>query len=81
MLEVSQLVTDAKTIGIGGIRLWLVEILYYIFPNLEKFDIRDFAIHSVATPWTSFILAVAYAAAYIIFLLTAAIWIFDKKEL
>jgi ABC-type transport system involved in multi-copper enzyme maturation permease subunit len=78
---VSQLVTDAKTIGIGGVRLWLVEILYYIFPNLEKFDARDFAIHAVSMPWTSFALAVAYAAVYIVLLLAAAVWIFDKKEI
>jgi ABC-type transport system involved in multi-copper enzyme maturation permease subunit len=78
---VSQLVADAKAINLGGVRLLLVEVLYYIFPNLEKFDARDLAIHAVATPWISFGLAVAYAAAYIIFLLTAAVWIFDKKEI
>ncbi|HUC01632.1 MAG TPA: ABC transporter permease subunit [Candidatus Paceibacterota bacterium] len=78
---VSQLVTDAKAINLGGIRLWLVEILYYIFPNLEKFDARDFAIHVVAIPWTEFALALAYAVVYAVVLLGAAIWIFDKKEL
>jgi ABC-type transport system involved in multi-copper enzyme maturation permease subunit len=78
---VSQLVTDAKQIGIGGIRLWLVEVLYYIFPNLEKFDARDFAIHVVPVPWISFMYAVVYAAVYIVLLLAAAIWIFDRKEI
>ncbi len=78
---VSQLVTDAKAIGIGGIRLWLVEVLYYIFPNLEKFDARDFAIHVVPVPWISFMYAVAYAAVYIVLLLAAAVWIFDRKEI
>jgi len=78
---VSQLVADAKSIGMGGIKLRLVEILYYIFPNLEKFDARDLAIHAVATPFLSFALALAYAAVYIILLLTAAVWIFDKKEI
>lgn len=78
---VSQLVADAKSINIAGIKLVLIEILYYIFPNLEKFDARDLAIHAVAMPFHSFALAVAYAAAYIIVLLTAAIWIFDKKEI
>jgi ABC-type transport system involved in multi-copper enzyme maturation permease subunit len=48
---------------------------------LEKFDARDFAIHAVATPWTSFGLALAYAAVYVILLLSAAVWIFDKKEI
>lgn len=78
---VSQLVTDAKMIKLGGIKLLLVEVLYYIFPNLEKFDARNLAIHAVATPWLSFGLATAYAAAYIVLLLIAAIWIFDKKEI
>ena len=78
---VSQLVTDAKSIGLGGIKLWLVQILYYIFPNLEKFDARDFAVHAVPTPWISFLFAVTYAAVYIIFLLSAAVWVFDKKEI
>jgi len=78
---VSQLVTDAKAINIGGIRLWLVEILYYIFPNLEKFDARDFAIHVVPVPWISFMYALAYAAVYIVLLLAAAVWIFDRKEI
>jgi ABC-type transport system involved in multi-copper enzyme maturation permease subunit len=78
---VSTLLDAAKQIGLGGIKLVLVEILYYIFPNLEKFDARDLAIHAVAMPFTSFALAVAYAAIYITLLLSAAIWIFDKKEI
>jgi ABC-type transport system involved in multi-copper enzyme maturation permease subunit len=78
---VSQLVADAKAINLGGIKLLFVEALYYIFPNLEKFDARDFAIHAVAVPWASFALAFAYAAVYIILLLSAAVWVFDKKEL
>ncbi len=78
---VSAVLTAAKQTGISGIRYVLLEILYYIFPNLEKFDARNLAIHSVATPALSFFLAAAYAAIYIIFLLTAAIWIFEKKEI
>lgn len=78
---VSSLVDDARKIGISGIRYLFVNILYYVFPNLEKFNIRDFAVHSVAMPWASFGYAVAYAFAYIILLLFAAIWIFEKKEI
>jgi ABC-type transport system involved in multi-copper enzyme maturation permease subunit len=78
---VSQLIADAKAVNIVGIKYYLVEFLYYVFPNLEKFDVRDFAVHAVATPFTSVLLAMAYAAVYIILLLTAAVWIFDKKEI
>jgi len=78
---VSSLVTDAKTIGLGGAKLFFVETLYYIFPNLEKFDIRNVAIYAVHEPFTSAALALAYAVVYIVLLLSAAVWIFDKKEI
>jgi len=78
---VSALLRDAQVIKFTGVRYRLVEVLYYIFPNLEKFDIRDLAIHQVALPWLSFALAFAYAAAYVIFLLSVSVWIFNKKEI
>lgn len=78
---VSALVMDAKAMGISGVRFWLVNALYYIFPNLEKFNVRDVAIYHVATPAISFVLAFSYAIAYIVFLLAAGIWIFEKKEI
>ncbi|HVM77037.1 MAG TPA: ABC transporter permease [Candidatus Paceibacterota bacterium] len=77
---VSQLVADAQAINITGIKLRLVQALYYIFPNLEKFDIRNYAIHNIAAPLNSTLLAIAYAAVYIILLLSAGVWIFNKKE-
>ncbi len=78
---VSTILADAKQVGIGGVKYVLLEVLYYVFPNLEKFDARDLAIHAVAMPFSSFALALAYAVAYIILLLFAAIWIFDHKEI
>ncbi len=78
---VSSLLADAQSIGVSGVRYALVQFLYYVFPNLEKFDVRNLAIHNVAAPALSVALAVAYAVAYIVFLLGAAIWIFDKKEI
>jgi ABC-type transport system involved in multi-copper enzyme maturation permease subunit len=78
---VSSLIEDAKVVNLTGVKFVFVEILYYIFPNLEKFNVRDLAIHNVATPFVSFGLAFAYAAVYIIFLLTVAVWIFKKKEI
>lgn len=78
---VSQLVGDAKAIGLGGAQLFFVKVLYYIFPNLEKFDARGLAIHSVSMPFAGFSLAFLYAAAYIALLLFAATWIFNKREM
>ena len=78
---VSSLLTDAQAMGIGGAKLLIIKVLYYILPNLEKFNIRDIAVHPVAMPFSSFFLALCYAVVYIVFLLFAAIWIFEKKEL
>lgn len=78
---VSALLADTQAIRITGVQYVLVEILYYVFPNLEKFDVRNLAVHNLAMPGLSIVLAVAYAAAYIIFLLTVSVWIFDKKEI
>jgi len=78
---VSSLIADAKAIGITGVRFMLVQAFYYIFPNLEKFDIRALAVHNVAAPATTFGLAFAYAAAYVILLLALGVWIFERKEI
>jgi len=78
---VSTLISAAKTVRITGFQLVLVKILYYVFPNLEKFDARDLAIHVVPMPLHSFFLALAYCIVYITLLLTASIWIFEKKEI
>lgn len=78
---VSALIADAQAIRLTGIKFVLVEVLYYVFPNLEKFDARNLAIHTVPTPGLSIALALAYAAAYVIFLLSASVWIFNKKEI
>ena len=67
--------------GLGGWKFVLVKALYYIFPNLEKFDLRDFAIHQVPEPFTAFLFTLAYAAAYIVLLLAAATWVFEGKEI
>jgi ABC-type transport system involved in multi-copper enzyme maturation permease subunit len=78
---VSQLVADAKAVNIVGFKYQLVQALYYIFPNLEKFDIRNFAVHDVGMPLQSVLLAILYAAVYITLLLTAGVWVFNKKEI
>ena len=78
---VSSLLADAKTIHLSGVKYVLVQILYYVFPNLEKFDARNLAVHAVAMPLASIGIAFAYAVVYIVFLLSVAIGVFNKKEI
>jgi Cu-processing system permease protein len=78
---VSALIVDSKAINLGGWQYRFVQLLYYVFPNLEKFDARNLAVHQVAMPFSSFALALLYALVYIAFLLAASVKIFEKKEL
>jgi ABC-type transport system involved in multi-copper enzyme maturation permease subunit len=78
---VSSLIQDATTIGITGGRLAVIKGLYYIFPNLEKFDIRNIAVHAVTAPFASFALALLYTIIYSAVLLVLGSWIFAKKEI
>jgi ABC-type transport system involved in multi-copper enzyme maturation permease subunit len=78
---VSSLLSAASSMGIGGFKLILIKLMYYILPNLEKFDIRNIAIHPVQLPFLNFFFAFCYALFYIALLLFSAILIFKKKEL
>ena len=78
---VSSLLTSASIMGISGFKLFLIKIMYYILPNLEKFDIRNIAIHQIQFPFQQFLFAFCYALFYVILLLYSAILIFKKKEI
>lgn len=66
---------------IGGFPYILIEIVYYVFPNLEKFNIRNLVVHNIsissAAAFSTFIYAVLYA---VIMLYLANIFL-KRKEL
>ncbi len=66
---------------IGGAFLWFIRFVYYVFPNLEKFDIRNAAVHGIVAPWPSALLAITYALAYAVAMLCLAIAFMKRKEL
>ncbi|MBI3627616.1 MAG: ABC transporter permease subunit [Candidatus Sungbacteria bacterium] len=59
----------------------IVLVIYYLFPNLEKFNIRNSVIYGIRIPWPELFLSLAYAIVYIILLLLAATAIFKEREL
>lgn len=71
----------AQAERIGGAFLWFIRIVYYLFPNLEKFDIRSMVVHGIAPSWVSAVLAIAYAAAYGAAMLCLAVAFMKRKEL
>lgn len=61
--------------------VWLARVLYYLLPDLSAFDVRSQVVHGIAVPPAAAGLAVAYGAAYIVFLLVAAILVFRRRDL
>ncbi len=66
---------------IGGPLYRFIQAVYYVFPNLEKFNIRNIAVHNIPVPGTSIILTVSYATLYIAMLLYLANFFLKRKEL
>jgi len=58
-----------------------LSFLYYVLPNLEKFDLRGFAAHSLSLPPEALFSVFLYAFAYTAFLLMLAIECFKRREL
>lgn len=59
----------------------LVQGIYYILPNLSKFDIRDLATYGAHISLTQTALVILYALVYVIVLLSMATFLFEKREL
>ena len=58
----------------------VVNVLYYTVPHLEFYDLRDLVIHNwPLIAWQYILLALLYAAAYILVFLLAACIVFRRK--
>ncbi len=69
--------TAQMSAGVTG----AVKFGYYVLPNLEKFNLRDLAVHDVAIPGREIAWAFIYAAVYAVLLLFLANFFLKKKEL
>jgi ABC-type transport system involved in multi-copper enzyme maturation permease subunit len=59
---------------------YLTQGLYYLLPNLDKFNIKnEVVLNTALNPWTIFF-SVLYALAYILALLALTILIFRKRD-
>ena len=66
---------------IGGWTYRGVLAAYYVLPNLEKFDLRNLAVHHIVPSVHSLLLAAAYALVYAVLLLWAATALLKRREL
>lgn len=65
----------------GELASYVLMAVYYIFPNLEKFNIRNIVVHQINITPAEFLLAAAYAMAYIAMAIILAKYLFNRKEL
>lgn len=67
--------------GLGGLTYYFIQGIYYIIPNLEKFNLRNSVIHNLSVSGPSFIWTVIYAIAYSSLVLFLANFFLRRKEL
>jgi ABC-type transport system involved in multi-copper enzyme maturation permease subunit len=60
--------------------VYLARALYYLLPNLAPLDVKAQVVHALPVPANYLLLNTAYAAAYIGALLTAATFIFLRRD-
>ena len=60
--------------------VYLARVLYYLLPNLAPLDIKGDVVHAVPVPATYLLLNTAYAIVYVGVLVTAATFIFTRRD-
>ena len=79
---IGHLTADLKTFGEKmdeGMRA-VVTGLYYILPNLERFNLKGNVIHHIEVSGTDLLLVVVYGLTYVAFLLMTASIIFQRRD-
>jgi len=63
-------------------RLWIrvAQFLYYILPNLDKFNIKNEVVLGLPLRTSTVLFSILYAAVYILALLTVTVMIFRRRE-
>jgi ABC-type transport system involved in multi-copper enzyme maturation permease subunit len=79
---IGHLTADLKTFGEKmdeGMRA-VVTGIYYILPNLERFNLKGNVIHHIEVSGTDLLLIVVYGLTYVAFLLMSASLIFQRRD-
>lgn len=82
LADVKALVEAPQTAGItvSPITVKVVQVAYYIFPNLSLFDLKTQAAHGLEIPFSYVVSAFLYGIVYISLVIIFAAFLFNKKE-
>jgi hypothetical protein len=79
---VKALIENSQIVGIeiSKVTIKLVQVAYYVFPNLSLFDIKMQAAHNLSIPASYIFWIVSYGLVYTCLVITLAALVFRKKE-
>jgi ABC-type transport system involved in multi-copper enzyme maturation permease subunit len=79
---IGHLTPDLKTFGqkMDGLGRSMLEGMYYLLPNLERFNLKGHVTHQLDVPLNDLALIVAYGMTYTAFLLLLASVIFQRRD-
>jgi ABC-type transport system involved in multi-copper enzyme maturation permease subunit len=79
---IGHLTADLKTFGqkMEGFSRSVLEGMYYVLPNLERFNLKGHVTHQLDMPLNDLALIVAYGMAYTALLLLLASVIFQRRD-
>jgi len=79
--ELKEFLTQgAEGLAVSPVFLKVVTVAYYIFPNLAALDFKTQAAHGLVVSPSTIIYAVLYAMLYTAIMISAAAWIFQRRE-
>ena len=83
ILYIGHLLTLIQELAVksGGVTKVLFVIAYYIFPNLEKFNIRNLVGHQITVTPNEILLTLGYAVTYTLLAIYLAKTLLNHKEL
>jgi ABC-type transport system involved in multi-copper enzyme maturation permease subunit len=79
---IGHLTADLKSFGAKmdeGVRM-VLNGLYYVLPNLERFNLKGHVVHNLEVPVSDLLLVVLYGLSYVTFLLLSASIIFQRRD-
>lgn len=79
---IGHLTPDLKAFGekIGGLGKTILEGMYYVLPNLDRFNLKGHVTHQLDVPAGDLLVIGVYGMAYTAFLLTLASVIFQRRD-
>lgn len=79
---IGHLTTDLRTFGhkMDALGRTALDCLYYLLPNLDRFNLKGYVTHQLDVPAADLLLIVAYGTTYTFLLLVLASAIFQRRD-